>query len=149
MRHIMKTRTWQDADSKTYFYMIHTSQYMPSVNWKEVLHSWRTTGSQSERLFLHTETVPWRRVDKNSREFSISVTSILQWWDYMKLLVAQGVSNYLTEELFIFKKVSAPKKCVWVSGCLVGWLVGWLLDGWLVGWFVSWLIGWLTGWLVC
>jgi len=79
MRHIMKTRTWQDADSKTYFYMIHTSQYMPSVNWKEVLHSWRTTGSQSERLFLHTETVPWRRVDKNSREFSISVTSTLQW----------------------------------------------------------------------
>jgi len=43
----------------------------------------------------------------------------------VKLLVAQDVSNSLTEELFIFKKVSAPKMCV--SEWMVGWLVGWLV----------------------
>jgi hypothetical protein len=48
----------------------------------------------------------------------------------VKLLVAQDVSNSLTEELFVFKKVSAPKKCVseWMLGWLVGWLVGLLVN---------------------
>jgi hypothetical protein len=55
----------------------------------------------------------------------------------VKLLVAQGVSNYLTEELFILKKVSATKKV-----CVSEWVLGWL-----IGWFVSWLIGWLVCYL--
>jgi len=77
MRHITKTRTWHDADSKTYFYLDHTSHYMPSVNWKEVLHS--------SACSYTPKTVARSRVNKNSREFSISVTSTLQWWDYVKL----------------------------------------------------------------
>ena len=70
---------------------IWTTPHITCLQWTErkyyIVQQQQQQAGNLNACSYTPKTVARSRVDKNSREFNISVTSTLQWWDCVKLLI--------------------------------------------------------------